>query len=259
MAVLRASARQLMGQKAYRCNCPKGELLACNNIKIRLDKYNAGKGKTTAQGKSEKKKKSVYKYNWPSHQSLESWIEENYSAAQGTVLEDGRHLIKYEPLKRLGDSSPKVEMLVWRIYLDSLPSKIFCVFCGEEQESSNHLLLHCDWSWKVWAGGLSWWGCCWVVPKTAKSLLESWKVGGSSKSARRLGKVLCYAILWSIWEERNKRCFQNQKRSVDEIEELVKARVAWWAKFRGKKCPYPVDTIKRCRDALRRLRRTASS
>ncbi|KAL9678455.1 hypothetical protein QQ045_016299 [Rhodiola kirilowii] len=110
-------------------------------------------------------------------------------------------------------------MLVWRIYLDSLPSKIalfrkkvltseqdlLCVLCGEEQETSNHMLLQCDWSWKVWAGGLSWWGCSWVVPQSAKGLLESWEVGGSSKSSRRLGKVLCYAILWSIWEERNKR------------------------------------------------------
>ncbi|KAL9681272.1 hypothetical protein QQ045_013054 [Rhodiola kirilowii] len=158
----------------------------------------------------------------------------------------------------MGIAPPKVEMLIWRIFLESLPSKdllckrrilsreedLFCVLCGWEKETSDHLLIHCEWSWRLWTVCLQWWGCCWVTPQKARCLLESWDLGGLSKSSKRLGRILCYAILWSIWEERNKRCFRNCKRRVEEIVELVKARVAWWAKFRRTKCPYSLSTIK---------------
>ncbi|KAL9679350.1 hypothetical protein QQ045_017208 [Rhodiola kirilowii] len=151
-----------------------------------------------------------------------------------------------------GLGSPKVEMLIWRIYLDSLPSKmalhrrrvlrnrqdLTCVLCDRDEESSDHLLVHCKWSRELWSRCLSWWGVSWVFPHSAKSVLESWVIEGSSKSYKRLWKILCYAIMWSIWEERNKRCFQDKKRPVEEIADLVRNRLAWWAKYRSSKCPY---------------------
>ncbi|KAL9681972.1 hypothetical protein QQ045_013765 [Rhodiola kirilowii] len=164
-----------------------------------------------------------------------------------------------------GLAPPKVEMLIWRIYSDSLPSKVnllkrrvlkegqdlSCVLCETELETSDHLLIHCSWSRKLWAISLSWWGSYWVFPQTAKSLLESWALEGKSKSHKRFWKILGYATLWSIWDERNRRCFQEKKRSVEELGELVKARLAWWAKYRSAKCPYSVTTIKRCLDEVR--------
>ncbi|CAM8986748.1 unnamed protein product [Rhodiola kirilowii] len=81
-----------------------------------------------------------------------------------------------------------------------------------------------QWSWKLWAYSLTWWGGVWVVPGTSKCLLESWQVGGETRAFNRMWKTLCYAVLWSIWDERNKRCFKEQRRSVEEIGELVKAR-----------------------------------
>ncbi|KAL9681258.1 hypothetical protein QQ045_013040 [Rhodiola kirilowii] len=164
-----------------------------------------------------------------------------------------------------GLAPPKVEMLIWRIYLDSLPSKmtlqrrrvlrnsqdLTCVLCERDFESSDHLLSQCRWSWELWSRSLSWWGASWVFPQTAQSLLESWVNEGTSKSYKRLWKILSYAIIWSIWEERNKRCFQNKKRSVEDICELVKVRLAWWAKYRSTKCPYTVSTISRCIEEVR--------
>ncbi|CAM8953600.1 unnamed protein product [Rhodiola kirilowii] len=160
-----------------------------------------------------------------------------------------------------GLAPPKVEMFIWRVFLDGLPSKValqrrrilrreedlVCVLCNSEQETADHLLLHCRWSWNLWALCLSWWGSCsWVMPKSSRSLLESWTVEGVSRSHKRLWKTFGYAIMWTIWEERNLRCFQNKIRSAGEISELVKVRLAWWAKFRGKKSPYSVLTISRC-------------
>ncbi|KAL9681628.1 hypothetical protein QQ045_013414 [Rhodiola kirilowii] len=111
-----------------------------------------------------------------------------------------------------GAAPPKVEMLIWRIFFQSLPTKLAlysrrvlnreedltCVLCEEERESSDHLLIHCRWSWELWTKGLMWWGSTWVAPQNARCLLESWGLGGASKSSKRLGKILCYATLWSI-------------------------------------------------------------
>ncbi|KAL9664080.1 hypothetical protein QQ045_019477 [Rhodiola kirilowii] len=159
-----------------------------------------------------------------------------------------------------GLAPPKVELLMWKIYLNSLPSKmtlhsrkilkreqdLACVLCGLAQESTDHLLIHCEWSWYLWSYILSWWGGVWVWPKSSKILLESWEVRGVSSTHKGLWKILCYATLWSIWEERNARCFRNKRSSVTSVGELVKARVAWWAKIRNTNCPYSVTTIKRC-------------
>ncbi|KAL9683236.1 hypothetical protein QQ045_015055 [Rhodiola kirilowii] len=164
-----------------------------------------------------------------------------------------------------GLAPPKVELLIWRIYLDSLPSKVTlqrrrilrnsqdlnCVLCEREAETTDHLLNQCRWSWELWCSCLRWWGATWVFPQSVQSLLESWVIEGTTKSYKRIWKILCYAIIWSIWEERNKRCFQDKKRTVEEICELVKVRVAWWTKYRSKRCPYTVSTITRCIEEVR--------
>ncbi|KAL9667760.1 hypothetical protein QQ045_002125 [Rhodiola kirilowii] len=170
---------------------------------------------------------------------------------------------KWEPIPIQlwnGLSPPKVELLIWKIYSDSLPSKMMlygrkilkrdqnlkCDLCGIEQETTDHLLIHCQWSWKLWANSLTWWGGVWVMSETTRCLLESWHVGGETRAYNRMWKTLCYAVLWSIWDERNKRCFKEKRRSVGEIGELVKARVAWWSKYKSSKFPYSMGTIKRC-------------
>ncbi|KAL9665590.1 hypothetical protein QQ045_021011 [Rhodiola kirilowii] len=91
---------------------------------------------------------------------------------------------------------------------------LLCVFYESEQETSDHLF------WKLWSSCLNWWGTRWVTPQTAKCLLESWAKEGTSKSFKRFWKILCYAILMSIWEERYKRCFQKKKKGGALFTEL---------------------------------------
>ncbi|KAL9688069.1 hypothetical protein QQ045_032482 [Rhodiola kirilowii] len=128
---------------------------------------------------------------------------------------------------------------------------ILCLFCEAEIESSDHLLVQCRRSWELWCMCIKWWGVSWVFPHSAKRLLESWIIEDPSKSYRSLCKILCYATLWTIWEERNLRCFQKKKRSIEENCELVKVRLAWWAKYRKSKCPYTITTIGRCIEEVR--------
>ncbi|KAL9677221.1 hypothetical protein QQ045_005449 [Rhodiola kirilowii] len=151
----------------------------------------------------------------------------------------------------LADESLPTKLALWKRNAIRREEDLVCLLCNLEQESVDHLLLHCPWSWKLWAICISWWGASWVIPGSAKCLLESWLIAGASKSYKRVWKTLGYVILWSIWEERNKRCFQGKKRPVEEIGELVKMRLAWWANYRSSKCPYSTSTISRCIEEVR--------
>ncbi|CAM8956998.1 unnamed protein product [Rhodiola kirilowii] len=103
---------------------------------------------------------------------------------------------------------PKVEMLVWRLYHDSLPTRdilarkevlssgqnLNCELCDQHVESVDHLLLICKWSWRLWTWCLRWWGFCWVVPPTMKDLLQGWVIPKTSKTYKRFWKTLCHYL-----------------------------------------------------------------
>ncbi|KAL9674201.1 hypothetical protein QQ045_030471 [Rhodiola kirilowii] len=165
-----------------------------------------------------------------------------------------------------GLAPPKVEMLVWRIYHDSLPTKdslarkgvlslsqnLNCDLCNQHAESPDHLFLQCNWSWNLWTWCIRWWGCNWVLPQTMKNLLQGWVIPRTTKTYKRFWKTLSYAIIWTIWEERNKRCFSDQRRRVEDAGEVVKTRLAWWIKFRNSGSPYTLTTIRRCIEEVRK-------
>ncbi|KAL9686643.1 hypothetical protein QQ045_031036 [Rhodiola kirilowii] len=165
-----------------------------------------------------------------------------------------------------GLAPPKVEMLVWRLYHDSLPTKdnlarkgvlnashnLNCDLCNHQLESADHVLLQCKWSWSLWTWCIRWWGSYWVAPHTMKALLQGWVIPGTTKTYKRFWKTLSYAIIWTIWEERIKRCFSDQRRTVEEAGEVVITRLAWWIKFRNSGSPYSLTTIRRCIDEVRR-------
>ena len=43
-----------------------------------------------------------------------------------------------------------------------------CRFCGSNVETIDHVLLHCDYVWRVWAECLRWCGIQWVVHGSVK-------------------------------------------------------------------------------------------
>ena len=76
----------------------------------------------------------------------------------------------------LNISPAKTELFLWFGFLDKLPTRDhlfsiglcpigsnFCIFCGRFGESTEHILLHCHFSWMVWSFFCKWWGIKLVV------------------------------------------------------------------------------------------------
>jgi hypothetical protein len=88
--------------------------------------------------------------------------------------------------------------------------------CEMEEESVDHLLLHCATASGLWNAFFARFGLCWVMPHSVKELFASWWTGGLSRSVV-VWKMVPHCIMWCIWRERNNRCFEDSSRSREEL------------------------------------------
>ncbi|XP_071700200.1 uncharacterized protein [Rutidosis leptorrhynchoides] len=99
------------------------------------------------------------------------------------------------------NSIPVKEVLFRRNILPSSQSNL-CIWCLEDTETVNHLLLHCKWSFNVWAELFSWWNLNWVMPGSIEEFSFKWFFGMGIK-ASKFWKVIGPATIWAIWLARN--------------------------------------------------------
>ncbi|XP_010248435.1 PREDICTED: uncharacterized protein LOC104591337 [Nelumbo nucifera] len=146
-------------------------------------------------------------------------------------------------------SPSKANFLVWTMALDKCLSRsnllrrgipipdASCVLCGTVEESTEHLYLHCPFSLQIWLHSLKALGANWVLPRSVKDHLCSWKLNGLSKRGKLMWKTIPAAILRSIWAERNSRIFCNRYKDVDHVIQRAVGKLISWistsGEFRG--------------------------
>ena len=82
-----------------------------------------------------------------------------------------------------------------------------CPLCSGSSKTSNHLLLHCDYSRKIWMWWLNLWQLQWVFSDSLKKAYEQWIVSSRSKFFKKVWHASFFIIVWSEWKERNLRIF----------------------------------------------------
>ena len=82
------------------------------------------------------------------------------------------------------------------------------VMCRKEVKSVNHLFIHCEIEVSVWARFISRCGAAWCFPEKIGEAIESWMGGHFAGCGRTLWRMASFAIIWSIWRERNDRIFR---------------------------------------------------
>eukprot|EP00268_Persea_americana_P012878 TRINITY_DN15545_c0_g1_i6.p1 TRINITY_DN15545_c0_g1~~TRINITY_DN15545_c0_g1_i6.p1 ORF type:complete len:174 (-),score=24.45 TRINITY_DN15545_c0_g1_i6:44-565(-) len=103
-----------------------------------------------------------------------------------------------------------------------------CPMCLVDEESIDHLLLNCRVPQCPWKAILGWFHYCSPLPHSLTALFKSWRLGVGPKRGRIMWRLSFLAAIWTIWKERNARCFEG--KSIDEpgLQEKVKLLVAHW-------------------------------
>jgi len=125
----------------------------------------------------------------------------------------------------------KVVVFSWKLLHDRIPSRsnlarrnclppevsMLCVLCGSSEKSSNHLFLHCNFTARVWANVMRWFGFYFITPPNLFVHWECWSIQGGTKKIRKGLWFILHAIIWAFWQARNHIIFRNETKQVDEL------------------------------------------
>jgi len=123
----------------------------------------------------------------------------------------------------------KVSIFVWllakeaTLTVDNLMSRGMtlcsrCFLCKETAETVNHLFLHCPFTAHLWRIILNLKGIAWTMPGKITEALSSWEGICSHAKDRSRWRIVPACIWWTIWKERNSRCFESLENDVQKIK-----------------------------------------
>ena len=97
----------------------------------------------------------------------------------------------------------------------------WCVMCKNENESVDHLFLHCTTAQRVWTYVLQKFKVSWVLPYEVTQLIEGDFTMQRDKRIKLLWSIVIHAVLWSLWKERNMCIFEDKEGTLANIIESV--------------------------------------
>ncbi|XP_010686858.1 uncharacterized protein LOC104901016 [Beta vulgaris subsp. vulgaris] len=152
----------------------------------------------------------------------------------------------------------RIEIFTWLVLLEKTNSKAklarigiipasetLYVLCSQFEEDVNHLFLHFSFSHKIRAWWLQLWNMKWVFLFSIRLAFKQWQ---SLLRAPFIKKVWCagfFIMIWSIWKERNARCFNQVECNVEQVQNLILLRLSWWIIGWGDPFPYSSTDIVR--------------
>jgi hypothetical protein len=138
----------------------------------------------------------------------------------------------------------KVNLFVWRLFLNRLPTKdnlhrrgvlgatqITCVSSCGSVETADHLFFLCDFYGQLWHLLSNWLGT--QVALSGSALHHSAQfcgLGGGSRRSTVLLLIIWVAAIYAIWNDRNKRIFKDGNDSLATLLERIKLYSFWWLK-----------------------------
>lgn len=132
------------------------------------------------------------------------------------------------------------------VHIGIIPAnESLCILCNESAETSEHLLLHCNFSWKLWSWWLAIWKVSWVFPLSLHDAFKQWKLFGHGEFFNKVWSAIFFILIWTLWKERNARIFNNSSSSLNELKELVLLRISWWIQGWSSNFPYSSTEILR--------------
>ena len=105
-----------------------------------------------------------------------------------------------------------------------------CFLCGCEEETVNHILLHCTVVRVLWEIVLVLFGIQWVFPETVKDMLFSWRGSFVGKKRKKVWTSIPLCIFWTVWKERNRLAFRGGFLSIQKLKNSFVCNMWSWAR-----------------------------
>ena len=153
---------------------------------------------------------------------------------------------------------PRVQCFGWLTYIGRIKTSEYlfrlgiiqnegealCSFCNTDLETLDHLLLHCFPVWECWSYILRWCEVSWASPESLARLFQWWSVWIWQPRVKVLWAPIPLAVVWTIWNARNKKVFENKPVDWAEVNELIVARVAFWVSTSQAGSDFSIDDIR---------------
>ena len=123
-----------------------------------------------------------------------------------------------------------VKEVMRRCSMDNMDDML-CPICAKENETIDHLFLHCAWSKSLWMCCMSWWDVVGCINFTFSGWMDGWKGLCPEPKRERIWCSLFCAIVWTIWEARNHVVFNGNKTNVEQATDMVKLWIVWRFKY----------------------------
>lgn len=115
--------------------------------------------------------------------------------------------------------------------------------CLQAEESVDHLLLNCVMAQGMWLAFLNLFGCQWMLSRRVLYHFLAWSCAVGSKRGTMMWHLSFMAGTWSLWKERNVRCFDGCSSLLQVAVERAKFWVASWASVLPFSTSIPIDLI----------------
>jgi hypothetical protein len=95
----------------------------------------------------------------------------------------------------------------------------WCCMCKKGWETVDHLLIHCEVAAALWGFIFQRFGIQWVLPAKVMDLLFGW-FNGFGKHSSDIWNLVPLCLMWSLWQERNSRVFEDKEKSLLQLQEV---------------------------------------
>ncbi len=94
----------------------------------------------------------------------------------------------------------------------------WCCMCKKGWETVDHLLIHCEVAAALWGFIFQRFGIQWVLLAKVMDLLFGW-FNGLGKHSSDIWNLVPHCLMWSLWNERNSRIFEDKEQSLLHLQE----------------------------------------
>lgn len=147
------------------------------------------------------------------------WVAEPegvYSVCSAYKVIQGHNVLNLDPIFRLiwiAAAPSNVCAFAWRVLLDRVPRRLnllrrkflsssadaHCPVCQLDQESVDHVFIHCPFATKVWSLCYCWLGLQRVLPDTCRNHFLQHDFLGLNTKQNEVFRVIWLAVIWSLY------------------------------------------------------------